>query len=318
MVRADDLSLSSRVILINGLLFGVGTAVLALSPATVSSRPVLSESVVLLVGLTVMIVANSMLVRRALRPLDRLIHDLAAAESAAPAERVPVPSSGVARRVSLAINDLLDRIDEAQRSNAAAALAAQESERSRIAQELHDGVGQSLTAVLLELKLVSESVTSPPLDRVREGVRASLDEVRSVARTLRPHVLEDLGLRSALAALTQDLFGATRTHVRRGIMPGLPELPDDVELVVFRVAQEALTNVARHADAATVEVSLGIVGDEVELRVTDDGRGLPAHAEGTGLRGMRERAALLGGHVSVTGREGGGTVVTLLVPVTAP
>lgn len=305
-----DLSLSTRVILINGLLFAIGTAVLALSPATVSSRPVLSESVVLLVGLAVMIVANSMLVRRSLLPLDRLIQHLAHAESDA---RVPVPPEGLARRVSQAVNDLLDRIDDAQRSSAAAALAAQESERSRIAQELHDGVGQSLTAVLLELKLVSD--TGVPLDRARDGVRASLDEVRSVARTLRPHVLEDLGLRSALAALTQDLFGATGTHVRRGIMPGLPPLADDVELVVFRVAQEALTNVARHADATTVDISLGIVGHEIELRVSDDGRGLPDHADGTGLRGMRERAALVGGSLGVVRRDGGGTLVTLRAPV---
>lgn len=312
-----DLSLSSRVIVINGLLFAAGTAVLALSPATISSEPVLSELVVLLIGLGVMIAANSMLVRRALLPLDRLVNDLAGAEPAAPAERVRVPSAGLARRVALAVNDLLDRIDEAQRSNAAAALAAQEAERSRIAQELHDGVGQSLTAVLLELRLVSSAAGAPPLDRVRDGVRASLDEVRSVARTLRPHVLEDLGLRSALAALTQDLFGSTTTHVRRGIMPGVPDLSDDVELVVFRVAQEALTNVARHAGAATVEISLGMVGRDLELRVVDDGRGLPEHAEGTGLRGMRERTALVGGRLSVARREGGGTVVTLLVPVRA-
>ncbi|PUA80051.1 sensor histidine kinase [Nocardioides currus] len=315
---ASDLSLSTRVIVINGLLFAAGTAVLALSPATVSSQPVLSESVVLLVGLAVMIVANSVLVRRALRPLERLRHQLTSAASAAPEERVAVPASGVTRPVSVAVNDLLERIDDAQRASAAAALAAQESERSRIAQELHDGVGQSLTAVLLELKLLSESAPSPSLDRVRDGVRASLDEVRSVARTLRPHVLEDLGLRSALAALTQDLFGSTRTHVRRGIMPGLPDLPADVELVVFRVAQEALTNVARHAEATTVELSLGMVGREIELRVTDDGHGLPRGAEGTGLRGMRERAALVGGRIDVARRDGGGTVAALRVPVAAP
>ena len=310
---ARDLSLSTRVILINGLLFAVGTAVLALSPATVSSQPVLSESVVLLVGLAVMIVANSMLVRRSLLPLDRLIQHLAHAESTAPAGRVPVPTAGLARRVSMAVNDLLDRIGDAQRTSAAAALAAQESERSRIAQELHDGVGQSLTAVLLELKLIDD----PAVDRVREGVRASLDEVRSVARTLRPHVLEDLGLRSALAALTQDLFAATDTHVRRGIMPGLPPLPDDVELVLFRVAQEALTNVARHAEASTVDVSLGIVGTDIELSVADDGRGIRGRPEGTGVRGMRERATLVGGDLTVSGRDGHGTQVRLRVPVLA-
>jgi two-component system sensor histidine kinase UhpB len=317
MTRWNGFSLTSRIVLINGALFALGTALLAISPATVSAEPLASELAVLLVGLVVIVVANTVLVRAALLPLERLGAHLDHARSADPIDRVPVPTGGLAHSLSLSVNDLLGRIETAQRDHAAAALTAQEAERGRIAQELHDGVGQSLTAVLLELGVLRDQGVppgSPALERAREGVRASLDEVRAVARNLRPGVLSDLGLRSAVAALTSDLFPDGGTHVRRGVAPGLPELSDEAELVVFRVAQEALTNVARHAGADTVEVTLSPAGGDVVLTVADDGRGIPVGADGTGLRGMRERAALVGGSLDVRRREGGGTSVTLRVP----
>ncbi len=317
MISTHRFSLTTRVVLINGLLFAGGTALLAFSPATVSQRPLLSELVLLTVGLGVMILANTLLVGATIRPLDRLVAQMARARSSDPIERVPVPASGIAHRLATSINDLLGRIETAQRESNVAALAAQEAERARIAQELHDGVGQSLTALLLEIGVLAEGQpTREALERLREGTRSSLDEVRDVARQLRPHVLEDLGLRSALAALTTELFTHVDTHVRRGIMPGLPDLDDAVELVVFRVAQEALTNVARHAHARTVELTLSKRGSEVWLRITDDGLGIDPGADGTGLRGMRERALLVGGHVDIRRRDGGGTTVDLAVPVT--
>ncbi len=317
MISMHGFSLTSRVVLINGLLFGLGTALLALSPATVSQRPLQSEMAVLVVGLGVMILANSLLVGATLRPLDRLVGHLDRARTTDPIERVPVPSAGMARQLAAAVNDLLARIETGQRQSNVAALAAQESERARIAQELHDGVGQSLTALLLEIGTLAETrPTAEAMHRLREGTRSSLDEVREVARRLRPHVLEDLGLRSALAALTTDLFTHVDTHVRRGIMPGLPALDDAVELVVFRVAQEALTNVARHAQAQTVELSLGMRGANLVLTIGDDGVGIARDADGTGLRGMRERALLVDADLVVGRRDGGGTTVTLTVPVT--
>ncbi len=178
-------------------------------------------------------------------------------------------------------------------------------------------MGQSLTAILLEAGRLADAARVEPADvaRIRDVARDSLDEVRRVARQLRPHVLEDLGLRSALAALTTDLFEHGGTHARRAVSPALPDLDETVELVVFRVAQEALTNVARHAGAPSVEVRLSPRGEDVVLTVTDDGRGLEPGDDGTGLRGMRERAGLVGGTVDVARREGGGTVVTLVVPV---
>ena len=130
-------------------------------------------------------------------------------------------------------------------------------------------------------------------------------------------MLEDLGLRSALAALTTDLFTHGDTHVRRGIMPGLPALDDATELVVFRVAQEALTNVARHAHAKTVELSLGTRGDNVVLSIGDDGVGIGQGAEGTATGNAGARV-LVGGELDVRRRAGGGTTVTLTVPVGQP
>lgn len=318
MLLTHGFSLSSRVILVNGVLFALGTALLAFSPATVSSQPLLSEVVILLGGLAVMIVANAVLVGGMLRPLEQLIADLDRARSTEPIERVPVPAGGISRQLAASVNDLLSRIEVGRRDSQLAALAAQEAERARIAQELHDGVGQSLTVVLLELKALAagaDSATAEALEQAREATRSSLDEVRGVARQLRPHVLEDLGLRSALASLTTRLF-ADGTHVKRGVMPGLPELDDDVELVIFRVAQEALTNVARHAHADTVELTLNRHGEDVVLTVTDDGRGIRDGARGTGLLGMAERASLVNGSIELARRDGGGTVVTLKVPVT--
>lgn len=316
MARSHGFSLTSRVIVINGLLFALGTALLALSPATVSPRPLLSEVIVLVVGLSVMILANAILVRGTLRPLDRLVEQLDRARSTDPIERLPVPGAGISRQLAISVNELLARIEHGQREAQLGALAAQEAERARIAQELHDGVGQSLTAVLLELgALDAADGNAEALGRVREITRSSLDEVRGVARQLRPHVLEDLGLRSALASLTTELFGHGATHVKRGIAPGLPDLDDATELVVYRVAQEALTNVARHASARTVELTLSQQGNAVALTVTDDGVGIAPGATGTGLRGMRERASLVDGRLDVQRRDGGGTVVRLVVPV---
>lgn len=316
MSAAREYSLTTRVIVINGALFGAGTALLAFSPITVSAEPLWSEVVVLVVGLSVMVLANSVLVGQALGPLDRLAGQLDHARSSDPTERLVVPASGVGRRLATAVNDLLGRIEAGQRESDLKALAAQEDERARIAQELHDGVGQTLTALLLEVGVLADhGASSEDLQGLRETTRSSLEEVRAVARRLRPHVLEDLGLRSALAALTTDLFTHLDTHVERGVTPGLPPLDDAVELVVFRVAQEALTNVARHARASTVQLNLGMRGRALVLSVSDDGIGIGGAVEGTGLRGMRERAQLVGGDLDLDRPPGGGTVVTLAVPL---
>jgi two-component system, NarL family, sensor histidine kinase UhpB len=312
-----SLPLYWRICLINGLVFVAGTAALAISPATVSSRVLPSEVVVLAVGLVVILATNALLVRTSLAPLDRLIKLMGSVDVRRPGRRLPEQGSGSVAILVRAFNAMLTRLENERGASNAMALAAQEAERHRIAQELHDEVGQRLTAILLGLKRVVDQVPADVAEdvlAVQDAARASLEEVRQVSRRLRPGVLEDLGLVSALSALATEFSTYSSAHVRRGFSRGLPKMSAETELVIYRVAQEALTNVARHADAKNVELTLGRQGDGVLLQVADDGRGLHGWAEGAGVRGMRERAMLVGGHLDIGPRVGGGTEVRLLVP----
>ena len=181
--------------------------------------------------------------------------------------------------------------------------------RRRIASGLHDEVGQVLTGVLLRLED----------DETKEAVRQALEEVRRIARELRPEMLEQLGLVSALTELSRKFADSSGIRVERRFATDLPPLSDDAELAVYRVAQESLTNIARHADASRVEIALQPGPESVVLRVVDDGRGIPIPDPFTlnghgGLRGMRERALLVGGALAVKRAGEGGVEVRLEVP----
>ncbi|MEV4703215.1 sensor histidine kinase [Actinoplanes sp. NPDC049316] len=204
---------------------------------------------------------------------------------------------------------MLDRLERERATSAARALSAQEAERQRIAAELHDEIGQTLTAVLLELKRVADHAPPPARDElheVQETIRTSLDEIRRIARRLRPGVLEELGLVSALKALAAE-FSTAGLTVRHALDGDLTGLGRDVELVLYRVAQEGLTNVARHARARAADLRLSWTPDGVDLRIRDDGTGLRGAAEGAGIQGMRERALLIGAELSVGPADGTGT-----------
>ncbi len=195
-----------------------------------------------------------------------------------------------------AFNEMIDRLEGERRDSARRALAAQEAERARIARELHDEVGQALTAVVLQLERAARRTEEPvrgEVEEAREAVRESLEEVREIARRLRPEALDDLGLTSALAALTLDVSRRTGLRVERRIEPGLPALSSEEELVVYRVAQEGLTNVARHARAQQALITLGARDGRVSLEVRDDGEGFDVRrAAGTGFAwDARARAA---------------------------
>jgi two-component system sensor histidine kinase UhpB len=153
------------------------------------------------------------------------------------------------------------------------------------------------------------------LDELRETARTGATDVRGIASRLRPEALEDLGLRSALTALTTSFGRQTGIRMERAFEPGV-RLDREQELVVYRVAQEALTNVARHAQAGLVEISLRRDDGEAVLRVRDDGRGLPPAAAGSssGIRGMRERAMLIGARLDLGAADGGGAEVVLRIP----
>ena len=211
---------------------------------------------------------------------------------------------------------MLGRLERERRDSARRALAAQEGERRRIARELHDEIGQALTAVVLQLDRARRGATRTVDDEVgeaRETVRASLEEVRGIARRLRPEALDDLGLASALAALTNDLSRRAGVHVERAIAPDIPALDPEDELVIYRVAQEALTNVARHAAASRALLVLGVHDGQVVLEVSDAGAGFERAGalEGSGLLGMRERALLIGAELELRSALGEGTSVRL-------
>ncbi len=295
-------SLFWRIFLLNAAVLVIATVALLLGPVTVSTPVVIREALILFIGLAAMLAANAALLRIGLGPLDRLTRTMATTDLLRPGHRLPATGHGKqVRDLISTFNTMLDRLETERATSAARALSAQEAERKRIAQELHDEIGQTLTAVLLELKRVADHAPPRVRDEIRqvqETTRNSLDEIRRIARRLRPGVLEELGLTSALKSLVTE-FSASGLSVRGQFTNDLPALEKDVELVLYRVAQESLTNTARHARAAHVEMALRRHGDGVELRIRDDGRGLGGASEGAGIRGMRERAILIGADLTI-------------------
>lgn len=322
MSRALSVPLFWRVCLTNGAVFAVGTMVLAFSPATVSAQPLWSELAILSIGLVVIFVVNGILLRSVLRPLDRLTVLMDDVDPRRSGARLEEPTTGPTKSLVSGFNAMVERLEVERTTSATRAFHAQEAERQRIAQELHDEVGQSLTAVLLGLKQATDS--APPelvaeLDTVRGVTRTSLEEVRRISQRLRPGVLADLGLLNSLSSLASDLTARTGIPVHRGFLPGLPPLTPETELVVYRVAQEAFTNIARHARASSVELGLSRRGDQLVMRVADDGVGGASRSvAGAGIQGMQERAQMVGGRLEVRPREGGGTEVLLETPTDVP
>ncbi|NEW45830.1 sensor histidine kinase [Nocardia cyriacigeorgica] len=309
-------ALFRRIFLINGLVFTFGTLVLALSPATVSSRVRLTEIPVLVVGLAVILAANAFLLRSSLSPLDKLIASMQRVDPLRRSGRLDQHGNGDMSRVIDSFNAMVQRLESERASASASALAAQEGERQRIARELHDEIGQSLTVALLSMKRAADRAPDDVVDVLhgaQETVRSCLDEVRGIARRLRPDVLDDLGLSSALAALCSEFASTAGITVTRDVDRNLPRLAPDVELVCYRIAQESLTNIARHAEAGRVELSLRIHGSSLVLRVRDDGRG-GVDDEGAGIRGMRERALLVDADLTIESPLGRGTEICLTIP----
>ncbi|WP_019070727.1 HAMP domain-containing sensor histidine kinase [Streptomyces hokutonensis] len=312
------MSLFWRIFALNAVVLGSATALLLWAPVTVSVPVVLTEAVILVSGLVVMLVANAALLRIGLAPLDRLTRLMSTVDLLRPGQRLPEGGRGETAELIRTFNAMLERLEHERASSSARVLLAQEAERRRIAQELHDEVGQSMTAILLSLERAADEADEPlrgDLRQVQEITRGSLDEVRRLARRLRPGVLEDLGLVSALTSLTTEFATHAGLRVVRRFETGLPTLDRQTELVLYRVAQEALTNAARHAEADQVEMSLHHADGVVVLAVVDDGRGNVVAREGAGIRGMRERALLIGATLDVVATPQAGTTVRLTVPL---
>lgn len=310
-----------RIFVVNAAILIVAAAALAFSPATVSFPIALTEGIVLTIGLVAILVVNLFLIRRSFAPLERLTRLMRRVDLLQPGQRVDVSGPEEVRELGAVFNEMLDRLERERHESGWDALKAQEEERRRVAQELHDEVGQALTAVMLQIGRVAKKAPdelSEELHETLETTRASLDDVRRIAKQLRPEALDDLGLVPALNALATTFAERTGLRIRRRLPAGAPALGKEDELVLFRVAQEGLTNAARHAQTDTVDLTLEETGAGIVLRIRDYGVGLDGGPAGSGLRGMRERALLVGADLSIRAAPGGGTEVTLALPLDRP
>jgi two-component system sensor histidine kinase UhpB len=312
-----------RLSIVNISVLVAVAVLLAVTPVTISVPVRPAELVIIAVGLVVTITANLLLVRRTLAPLRRLTEIMKSVDPMEPGLRLDDVDAHYADTAALAhsFNAMLDRLELERRESSRRALTAQEQERLRIARELHDEVGQTLTAIALEAERAADASSGAEREswtRVAEWGQQSVDELRRIARELRPEALDDLGLINAFIALCNRVSAQAGIEIERHLPDRLPPHSAEVDLVVYRVAQESLTNVMRHSAASKAIVSLQPRGDRLRLRVSDDGRGISDGERGdskTGLAGMRERAMLVGGSLTIRSAADEGTEVELEVPL---
>ena len=335
----------AKILIANSLIVAVGAVIgTTLVSALEDQAEVVGLALFVAAGITVSVLINVVVVRLALRPMMSLAR---AARSVRLGEEtrafVPPPSADAdTRHLAEALNAMLARLAEDAttleasrhqlRALASRTLGAQEDERRRIARELHDETAQVLATLLIQVSLLREQTrragneTAPAAERhlaaIESLTQAALESVRAIAYDLRPSVLDDLGLAPAI-----------RWYANHRVSPDGPtvtveadtslRLAPETETALYRVAQEALTNVLKHARATAAMVRLHRNDDGwVELEVTDDGQGFALDAvladdsreRRLGLLGMRERVELLGGHFTVSSRPGRGTRLTARLP----
>jgi two-component system sensor histidine kinase UhpB len=323
-------NLLTQVLVVNLLLM-----VAAVFAASVAGNPTvdLDEqpelALVLGIAVALTILANVFMLQRRFRPLERLVDEMERADLSRPRANLESAADGSAdpeevTRLQHAFRGMLERLEAERRRTSSAALAAQEEERARVARDLHDEVNQSLTALLLRLeaaRVKAPAELAHELAETKALANRAMEELLMLARQLRPTALDDLGLKAALAGHVKELGRQAGMNVSFDADGDFSALPPDVQLVVYRVAQEALSNAARHSGAETVRVRLlreeSQAGDRVELTVGDDGSGFTFDqaTRGLGIAGMRERALLVGGDIEVESRPNVGTRVTLRVPL---
>jgi two-component system sensor histidine kinase UhpB len=278
---------------------------------------------VLAVAILASLLANNRLLRRRFAPLESLTATMERVDLTVPGMRArPAPDEPEdVARLREAFNRMLVRLEDERAGVARAVLRAQEAERTRIARDLHDEVNQALTAV--SLRLGASAGAAPPelaaeLEETQRLAGRAMRELLGLARELRPTALDDLGLLPALRTHVRELGERTGLQTRFSALSTVPELDEDAQLVVYRVVQEALSNVAQHADARSVAVAIGATPDgAMRITVTDDGSGfdpLRKPAQGLGLTGMRERVRLAGARLDLRSAPGAGTTVDLVVP----
>jgi two-component system sensor histidine kinase UhpB len=287
------------------------------------------DFLILALAIVLTLCTNLWMLQRRFRPLERLIEQIESIDPSEPSPLQLLRSNPVAEvdRLASSFHGLLERIEEERRRSGQLAMRAQEEERRRLARDLHDEVNQALTAILLRLEALAQETPperAPEVAELKRLVNQAMDELLNLARQLRPSALDDHGLVPAVETQLKRFSARTGIEVRLDTRGAPDMLPEVVQTAIYRVAQEALTNVTRHAGATVVELDLEEDSGGAELRVRDDGTGFDpsvvarttseAANGGLGLVGMAERARLVGGELDVRSAPGGGTTITLRVP----
>lgn len=330
MTRRDD-SLIGQVVAANVVLVAITLFAASLAAGldlTVSDQR--WSFLILALAIVLTLCVNMWMLQRRFAPLERLIRRIEGIDPTEPSSHA-LPDEGdpveEIDKLSRSFNLLLERIEEERRRSGTLAMRAQEEERRRLARDLHDEVNQALTAILLRLEALAQDNPQVDLEEVTELkrlVNQAMEELLNLARQLRPSALDDHGLMPAIETQLKRFSARTGVEVTLNAEGDPNSLPEDVQTAVYRILQEALANIGRHACATAVAVEIQAEGDQLELRVRDDGEGFDplavTHASngdgpgaGLGLSGMAERARLAGGELDVRSAPGGGTTVTLRI-----
>jgi len=278
-------TLLSQVLAVNtGLVAATAIVAAILAPERTGDAAAIQRVVLIALAVVSAVLLNTILLKRRLAPLDRLIQTMERVDLASPGQRAKAHYSAPReiQRLTADFNRMLTRLEDERVEGGRAVIRAQEEERARIAQDLHDEVNQALTAILLRLSATISDAPPALQEELRETqalATQAMEELLHLARELRPTALDDHGLVPALTSQVAsfgDRTGIRSSFRRHGTVP---PLSDEEQLVIYRVTQESLSNVAQHAGARHVDVELSFVGRTV-LRIRDDGRGFKAPRNG--------------------------------------
>ncbi len=284
----------------------------------------------LISGLALSILTNYLLVKIAFRPLEDVSDTMKAIRAGYRGIRVPeVTDDTQIAELSKSLNSMLNTMDMQRKKAAASVIKAQEEERKRIARELHDETSQSLTGLVIGIRMVQEIVpdympdVQERLENINDLAHATLNEVHTMAVRLRPSVLDDLGLAPALRSYAREYSENTGIPVEMQLLGMSHRLTPELETVLYRVIQEALTNVARHSNATSCRVTLRRKEQVVQGVIEDNGQGFDSQkvmlsdekGRGLGLHGMKERIELVGGSLEFAARPVKGTTIFIEAPL---
>jgi two-component system, NarL family, sensor histidine kinase UhpB len=319
LARMRRSSLYVRVVAVNAAILLLGLVLLLWTPVTVSAPVSIRQVIVLVVATIVLAAADAALLKFSFTGLVALVHRMETLDLLRPRDRLPQMGGAETRALIGGFNTMLDRLEAERRASTRRTVATLEGERERISRELHDEIGQRLTGILLQLGPIHDEAPDtarPRIVAVQDEARAVMDEIGALAWRIRPAILDDLGLLSALTSLVESLGGHGPPRIERVLPHRLPPMGHEVELAVYRIAQEALTNAVRHAGATTIVVCVRVDETDFVLQVADDGLALPeAGDDGAGLRGMHERALLIGGLLNIQANSPHGRRIDLTIPV---